>query len=101
MDCLNDHDIVIKKKSLDLIYSICTAQNVKSIVKDLLNFLVSAEKDFKGELANMICMSVEKYAPNKKWHVDTVMKVLALAGSEVRDSYVCSLITIIATTTEL
>jgi AP-1 complex subunit gamma-1 len=46
-------------------------------------------------------MAVEKYAPTKKWHVDTVIKVLTLAGSEVMDTFICSLITLIASTAEL
>ena len=101
IECLKDHDIVIKKKALDLIYKICNASNVKSIVKDLLGFLPGAEKEFKEELSNKICMAVEKHAPNKKWHIETVFKVLTLAGCEVRDNYVCSLITLIASTSEL
>jgi len=32
-----------------------------------MSFIVGAEKEFKEELANKICMAVEKYAPNKKW----------------------------------
>lgn len=99
--CLKDPDLVIKKKALDLIYQICKNTNVKSIVKELLNFLLTAEKEFKEELANKICMAVEKYSPTKKWHVDTVLKVLTLAGSEVMDNFICSLITLIASTSEL
>lgn len=101
IDCLKDHDMVIRKIALDLIYQICTTQNVKSIVKELLNFLLRAEREFKEELANKICMSVEKYAPNKKWHVDTCVKVLTLSGNEVRENFIHSLITLIATTPEL
>lgn len=66
-----------------------------------MGFLQGAEKEFKEELANKICMAVEKHAPNKKWHVDTVLKVLTLAGQEVKENYVCSLITLIASTSEL
>ena len=99
--CMKDPDLVIKKEALDLIYQICKNTNVKSIVKELLNFLLTAEKEFKEDLANKICMAVEKYSPTKKWHVDTIIKVLTLAGSEVMDSFICSLITLIASTAEL
>jgi AP-1 complex subunit gamma-1 len=101
LNCLKDPDLVIKKKGLDLIYQICKNTNVKSIVKELLNFLLTAEKEFKEELANKTCMAVEKYSPTKKWHVDTVIKVLTLAGSEIMDNFICSLITLIASTSEL
>lgn len=95
---------MIKKKALDLIYQISTTSNVKSIVKelmDILRLLAHSEKEFREDLANKICMTVEKYAPNKKWHVDSILKVLTLAGSDVSPNYVCSLITLIASTGEL
>jgi AP-1 complex subunit gamma-1 len=87
-DCLKDHDLVIKKKALDLLYKITNPGNVKSIVKELINYLLVAENDFKKELSNKICMCCEKYAPNKKWHVDTVMKVLTLSEQHVREEYI-------------
>jgi len=40
---------------LDLIYKITNATNVKSIVKELTNFLLTADADFKKELSNKIC----------------------------------------------
>jgi len=53
-ECLKDHDIVIKKKALDLLYKITNEQNVKSIVKELLHYLLVAEHDFKKELSNKV-----------------------------------------------
>ena len=41
--------------ALDLIYKITNQSNVKSIAKELINYLVTAESDFKKELANKIC----------------------------------------------
>ena len=66
-----------------------------------MGFIVGAEKQFKEELANKICIAAEKHAPTKKWNVDTTLKVLTLAGNEVRENYECSLITLIASTSEL
>ena len=100
-DCLKDQDTQIKKQALDLIYKITTGTNVKSIVKELSNYLVNAEADFKGELANKICQISEKFAPNKKWHIDTVIKVLTLTEAQTRETYISQIITVIATTPEL
>jgi AP-1 complex subunit gamma-1 len=74
---------------------------VKSIVKELINFLLTADADFKKELSNKICQICEKYAPSKKWHIDTMIKVLALSEHYVRDEYISQAITVIATTPEL
>ena len=44
---------------------------------------------------------MERYAPNRRWHVDTIIKVLTLAGNHVKDESINSLIHIISATTEL
>ena len=100
-DCLKDHDMQIKKQALDLIHKITNDTNVKSIVKELTNHLLSADNEFKKELANKICQICEKYAPNKKWHIDTVVKVLTLTEAHMREEYISQIITVIATTPEL
>ena len=101
LDCLKDHDLVIKKQALDLLYKITNSTNVKSIVKELLNYLLVAEADFKKELSNKICQICEKYAPTRKWQIDTVIKVLTMSEHHVREEYISQLITVIATTPEL
>ena len=39
VDCLKDADISIRRRALDLIYALVTPQNVKALVKELLNYL--------------------------------------------------------------
>jgi AP-1 complex subunit gamma-1 len=68
-----------------LIYKITNNTNVKSIVKELTNYLLNAEPEFKKELTNKICQICEKYAPNKKWHIDTVVKALTLSEGFCRE----------------
>ena len=92
---------MIKKQALDLLYKITNSTNVKSIVKELLNYLLVAEPDFKKELSNKICQICEKYAPTRKWQIDTVIKVLTMSEHHVREEYISQLITVIATTPEL
>ena len=101
MDCLNSHDLVIKKQALDLIYKITNGTNVKSIVKELINYLLVADAEFKKELSNKICQICEKYAPSKKWQIDTIIKVLTLSEHHVREEYISQAITVIATTPAL
>lgn len=75
--------------------------NVKSITKELINYLLVADSEFRIELSNKICLICEKYAPTKKWHIDTVIKVLTMSGSSVQEEYISQIITVIATTAEL
>ena len=46
-------------------------------------------------------MACEKYAPTKKWHVDTVIKVLTLSEGYVREEYISQIITVVATNPSL
>jgi AP-1 complex subunit gamma-1 len=101
IDCLKENDISIKKLALDLLHLITNEKNIESIVKEMLNYILVSEADFLQELTLKICNSVERYAPNRRWHVDTIIKVLTLAGNHVKDESVNSLIHIISATPEL
>jgi AP-1 complex subunit gamma-1 len=67
----------------------------------LINYLLVADSEFRKELSNKICLICEKYAPTKKWHIDTVIKVLSMSGSSVHEEYISQIISVIATTPEL
>ena len=38
-----------------MLYKITNAQNVRTVIKELLNYLLLADAEFKKELANKIC----------------------------------------------
>jgi AP-2 complex subunit alpha len=80
---LHDPDISLRKKSLVLTYSICTAQNADEIVTELLRFLPAAGGTFKRDLALFIVAIAEKFAADVTWYVDTVFAVLASAGEHL------------------
>ena len=101
LECLRDADISIRKRALEVAYSLVTAENVKSLTKELISYLVTAEPDFKGDLASRICLCIDKYAPDKRWHVDNSIKVLLLAGNDVSDQVVFSLCHVVAGCEEL
>jgi AP-1 complex subunit gamma-1 len=46
-------------------------------------------------------MCIEKYAPSRKWHIDTVIKVLTLAGNHTKEEFISYLIHLISATPEL
>merc|ERR1712217_928931 len=159
VECLKDADLTIRKRSLDLIYALTNKKNIRSLARDLLNFLTISntttaldiaslsdspspskdradeksskkkkkmskkdrkrqkqlederaraaaaamerpksdengrpifieasslsvgELEFRQELASKICMVVERYAPNRKWHIDTIIQVMATTTS--------------------
>ncbi|ETO25133.1 clathrin-adaptor gamma chain [Reticulomyxa filosa] len=102
-ECLKDADITIRTRALDLIYALTNEENIVDLVQDLLKFcdMSSNEPEFQQDLAAKICMVVERYAPNSRWHIDTVTQVMAKVGSLVMEDAITSLYVIIARTPEL
>ncbi|EGR32940.1 hypothetical protein IMG5_065960 [Ichthyophthirius multifiliis] len=51
---------------------------------------------FMPELVFKTCAIIDKYAPNRRWQVDTIIKVLSLAGSFAKEDTVNNLINLIS-----
>jgi AP-1 complex subunit gamma-1 len=100
-ECLRDQDGVIRRKALDLTIAITNEANIKTIVKELLDYLLTAEADFKDVLVSKVCLVVELFSPNKKWHLDTIIRVLMLAGRFVPEESIATAAHLIAATPEL
>lgn len=81
LDCLRDGDISIRRRALELSYALINDQNVRILIRELLAFLEVADDEFKLGLTTQICLAAERFAPNKRWHIDTVLRVLKLVGS--------------------
>lgn len=101
IDCLKDPDISIRKRALDVTYSLVDEANIKSMTKELLNYLLVAEADFKEELCSKICMAVEKFSPNRRWQIDTLIKVMCLGGNYVKEAQREKFCRVVAATPEL
>jgi AP-1 complex subunit gamma-1 len=86
VDCLQDVDISIRRRALGLTYALVSPSNVRLLVPELINYLsVNSGNDSKEDLTTKICSVVERYAPSKLWHFDTIFTVLKLAGFYVSD----------------
>ena len=90
LECLKDPDVSIRKRALDVASSLVNAENAKSVVEDLIKYLsiVTNGEEFRSDLASRICMCIDKYAPDKRWHIDNTIRVLLLAGNDVGDEVV-------------
>eukprot|EP00928_Gymnodinium_smaydae_P077105 TRINITY_DN6028_c0_g1_i2.p1 TRINITY_DN6028_c0_g1~~TRINITY_DN6028_c0_g1_i2.p1 ORF type:complete len:875 (+),score=226.66 TRINITY_DN6028_c0_g1_i2:116-2626(+) len=85
IECLKDPDISIRKRALDVAYALINEENIKKMTKELLNYLLVADTEFKEELCSKICMAVDKYSPDRRWQLDTVIKVMCLGGNFVKE----------------
>ncbi|GJJ78854.1 AP-1 complex subunit gamma-1 [Entomortierella parvispora] len=101
LDCLRDADISIRRRALELSFSLINESNVRVLTRELLAFLEIADNEFKPSMTTKICLAAERFAPNKRWHIDTVLRVLKLAGNYVREEMLASFIRLITQTQEM
>jgi len=82
---LKDPDISIRKRALDLLYVMCDSSNAVEIVEELIKQVEQADYQFKEELVLKIAILAEKYAKDLKWYIDTILKLVNLAGAFISD----------------
>lgn len=91
VECLKDVDVSIQKKALELSFFLINESNFKAMTKDLLTFLGNSDDELKAICASNLCICAEKFASNPKAQIDTIIKVLTIAGNFVRDDTVGTL----------
>ena len=101
LECLRDPDISIRRRALDLSFTLINEGNVRVLIRELLAFLEVADTEFKPIMTSQIGVAADRFAPNKRWHVDTMLRVLKLAGNYVKEQILSSFVRLIATTPEL
>ena len=98
---LRDRDISVRRKGLDLLYSMCDTSNAQPIVNELLKYLSSADYAIREEMVLKIAILTEKYATEAKWYIDISLKLLSIAGDHVSDEVWQRVIQIITNNEEL
>ncbi|EQC38880.1 hypothetical protein SDRG_03838 [Saprolegnia diclina VS20] len=90
VDCLKDPDASIRQRALELIYALVNETNIQSLAREMLNYLVVSPNDQKPALCSRIADAVERYAPTQRWHIDTLITMLSIAGSALTDDRIAS-----------
>ena len=80
IECLEDPDETLKRKTLDLLYSMTNPQNVTVIVAKLTQYLQQATDQYlRAELVSRINQLAEKYAPSNQWFIQTMVRAHTLS----------------------
>ena len=98
---LRDRDISVRRKGLDLLYSMCDPSNSQPIVNELLKYLQSADFAIREEMVLKIAILTEKYATDFQWYVDISLRLIAMAGDHVSDEVWQRVIQIVTNNEEL
>ncbi|KIK70990.1 hypothetical protein GYMLUDRAFT_52159 [Collybiopsis luxurians FD-317 M1] len=98
---LRDKDISVRRRALDLLYSMCDVDNSELIVGELLRYLRVADYALREEMVLKIAILTEKYATSYKWYVDTILQLISAAGDHVGEEVWYRVVQIVTNTEDL
>nr|XP_042108883.1 AP-1 complex subunit gamma-like 2 isoform X3 [Ovis aries] len=101
VECLWEPDASLSRRALELSLALVNSSNVRAMTQELQGFLESCPPDLRPDCASGILLAAERFAPTKRWHIDTILRVLTTAGTYVRDDAVANLIQLIGGAQEL
>ncbi|XP_006144590.1 AP-1 complex subunit gamma-like 2 isoform X1 [Tupaia chinensis] len=101
VECLWETDASLSRRALELSLALVNGSNVRAMTQELQAFLESCSPDLRADCASGILLAAERFAPTKRWHIDTILHVLTTAGTHVRDDAVANLTQLIGGAQEL
>jgi AP-1 complex subunit gamma-1 len=101
VSCVKDADNSIRKRALELILALVNEGNIKTLTKELLDYLNLCDAEFKPDLTAKVCQLVARFAPDKRWHVDSLAAVLVQAGAYATEDACRALILLVIATPDL
>jgi len=93
---LVDVDVSIRKRALDLLFSMCDKSNAREIVNNLLKYLQTCSYELREETVLKIAILAERFAVDLRWYLDVILQLISLAGDFVSDDIwfrVCQIVT--------
>lgn len=60
VECVKDSDVSIRRRALELVYALVNENNIKTLTKELLDYLKVSDPEFKPDLTAKICSLVHK-----------------------------------------
>ncbi|KAH3674471.1 hypothetical protein WICMUC_003309 [Wickerhamomyces mucosus] len=88
ISCLNDLDISIKRRALELSFAILDNSNIRILIREILTFLQNSnEKDLKSYIIENITNILNKseLIPNESWKFETLIKLNKLGGDSINN----------------
>ncbi|KAH6560473.1 hypothetical protein BASA62_010483 [Batrachochytrium salamandrivorans] len=86
IDSLKDKDISVRRRALDLLFSMCDHESARDTVSELLSYLVTADYEIREEMILKIAILAEKFATEYTWYIDVIMSLMTSAGDHISDA---------------
>ncbi|KJE92386.1 epsilon-adaptin [Capsaspora owczarzaki ATCC 30864] len=101
IECLDDRDETLKRKTLDLLYKMTNPHNVTVIVDKMISYLRSTVDVFlQTDLIARITQLTERYAPDNCWFIQTMNSIFDLGGDLVQPEVAHNLMRLVAEGTD-
>lgn len=96
ISCLLDGDVSIRRRALELAFAIINEQNIRVLLREILTFLGScADVELKPYITSQLTICAAKYAPNEKWHFDTLVRMLRVSENYITPDILSSILALI------
>ncbi|KAL5672972.1 hypothetical protein ACJX0J_017278 [Zea mays] len=97
IDCLEDPDDTLKRKTFELLYKMTKSTNVEVIVDRMIEYMINiTDHHYKTEIASRCVELAEQFAPSNQWFIQTMNKVFEHAGDLVNIRVAHNLMRLIA-----
>ncbi|KAL6009380.1 hypothetical protein ACLOJK_022609 [Asimina triloba] len=97
IDCLEDPDDTLKRKTFELLYKMTKSTNVEVIVDRMIDYMISiTDNHYKTEIASRCVELAEQFAPSNQWFILTMNRVFEHAGDLVNPKVAHNLMRLIA-----
>mmetsp|Transcript_55129 Transcript_55129/g.129064 ORF Transcript_55129/g.129064 Transcript_55129/m.129064 type:complete len:1085 (+) Transcript_55129:145-3399(+) len=97
VDCLEDPDDTLKRKTLDLLFRMTNPANVEVVVDKLTFHLkTSVDEHLRRDVVQKVTSLAERFAPNNEWYLQTMNTVFELGGDLVPSETAYNLMRLVA-----
>ncbi|CAK9325395.1 unnamed protein product [Citrullus colocynthis] len=97
IDCMEDPDDTLKRKTFELLYTMTKSTNVEVIVNRMIDYMISiTDHHYKTYIASRCVKLAEEFAPNNHWFIQIINKVFEHAGDLVNIKVAHDLMRLIA-----
>ncbi|EFJ49536.1 hypothetical protein VOLCADRAFT_101862 [Volvox carteri f. nagariensis] len=101
VECVKDADVSIRRRALELVYSLVNEANIRTLTRELLDYLAVSDAEFKPDLTAKICMLIQRFAPDRRWYFDQLIAVMMQAGAYVKDEVARAMLVHLTNTPDL
>lgn len=96
VSCLSDGDISIRRRALELSFAILNDQNIRVLAREILSFLENCtDNELKPFITSQLTIAASKYAPNAKWHFDTLIRMLTVSDNFITPDIISNILALI------